>query len=321
MGFLDRVDPQLVPGLKDMETVKAPTSSDQLRAFRLEYAQLLLERSKTAAPMESIRRDDYLVARTGGLASLLLRRYAPASVSKPSPAIYWIHGGGMIVGSVRGDDSYCEAMARDTQAVVLSIEYRLAPENGPTGPVEDAFAGLQWAIDHASLLNIDPDKVAVAGASAGGGIAAGVALLARDRQGPEIRFQYLMYPMLDDRQTTVSSREFSGIPSWSRENNRFAWQCLLGASYGTDEVSPYVAPARMTDLSRLPPALIQVGELDTFRDEDIGFASRLMQAGVETELHVYPAAYHAWDVYNPDARLTVQAYGDRNDAIMRALWT
>lgn len=321
MGFLDRVDQQLLPGLTDMETVKAPTSSDQLRAFRLEYSQLLLERSKTVASMEDIRREDHLVTRQGGSASLLLRRYAPVGLSGPSPAIYWIHGGGMIVGSVQGDDNYCETLAQETQAVVLSIEYRLAPENGPTAPVEDAFAGLQWAVDHASLLKIDPNKVAVAGASAGGGIAAGVALLARDRQGPEIRFQHLMYPMLDDREITVSSREFAGIPSWSRENNRFAWQCLLGALYGTDEVSPYVAPGRMTDLSCLPPTLIQVGELDTFRDEDIDFASRLMQAGVQTELHVYPAAYHAWDVYNPDARLTVQAHRDRNAAIRQALWT
>lgn len=320
MGFLNRVDPQLVPGLSDMEVVKSPTSSNELQAFRQDYARLLRDRAKAARPLEGIARDDFEVPCFDGAGTLLLRRYSPESVITPAPAIYWIHGGGMIVGSVEGDDIYCETLANETQVIVLSIDYRLAPENGSATPVEDAFTGLQWAVEHAGLLNIDPERVAVAGGSAGGGLAAGVAMLARDRRGPRILFQHLLYPMLDDRETTISSQEFPGIPSWSPENNRFAWQCLLGPAVGTSEVSPYVAPARMPDLAGLPPTLIQVGELDTFRDEDIDFAARLMQAGVRTELHVYPAAYHAWDVYNPAARLTVQAYRDRNEAFRRALW-
>jgi acetyl esterase/lipase len=319
MTFLDRIDPQLLPGLSDMEAVRAPTAAGHLEPFRRAYSQLLSERVQGTAVKRSVGREDHWVPRGGGGPPLLLRRYAPADLTGPGRAIYWIHGGGMIVGSVEGDDPYCETLADATQSVVLSIDYRLAPEHTHTDLVEDAYAGFVWAARRPGLLNIDPDRFAVAGASAGGGLAAGVALLSRDRQGPKVALQYLMYPMLDDRSMTPSSREFSGIPSWNRENNEFAWRCLLGDLRGSDDVSPYAAPARMSDLSGLPPTLIQVGELDTFRDEDIGYATRLMQAGVRTELHVYPGAYHGWDAYNPGAQLTARAMRDRNEAIARTL--
>ena len=143
--------------------------------------------------------------------------------------------------------------------------------------------------------------------------------MARDRGGPDIAYQVLIYPMLDDRNETASAREFSGILSWSREHNASGWRAYLGDGVGGEDVPVYAAPARATDLTGLPPAIVQVGELEVFRDEDIDYATRLLQAGVPTELHVYPGAFHGWDAFAPEAAVTIQMVGDRFAAMRRAL--
>jgi acetyl esterase/lipase len=186
----------------------------------------------------------------------------------------------------------CERYALDIDCVVVSMQYRLAPEDPYPAGVEDCYAALVWTVQHADELGIDATRIAVGGESAGGGLAAATALLARDRKGPELVFQALTYPMLDDRNNTPSARELHDIPSWSQQHNDSAWRAVLGMKAGSPDVEPYAAPARATDLSGLPPTLIQVGEIDVFRDEDITYATRLLQAGVPTELHVYPGAYH-----------------------------
>ena len=203
--------------------------------------------------------------------------------------------------------------------VVVSVEYRLAPEHPHPAPVEDCYAGLVWTAKNAAELGIDPDRLAVGGLSAGGGLAAGTVLLARDRGGPALAFQLLVCPMLDDRNVTPSSHEFAEAVVWNRAANLFGWTALLGDAAGTDEVSPYAAPARATDLSGLPPAYIDVGELEVFRDECVDYAQRLVQAGVSTEFHLYPGAFHGFDGMIPDAEISRRAAAERVVALRRAL--
>jgi acetyl esterase/lipase len=197
----------------------------------------------------------------------------------------------------------------------VSVEYRLAPEHPHPAPVEDCYAGLKWMVEHAVEIGVDPSRIALAGPSAGGGLAAATALVARDRGGPPLACQILIYPMLDDRNITPSSREFAGIPGWSREANISGWTALLGDKTGTEDVSPYAAPARASDLSNLPPTLIQVGELEVFRDECVDYALRLMQAGVSTELHVYPGAYHGWEIFVPTASARLYPFHAANASV------
>lgn len=308
-GFHVRADPELRAGLAYSDALPPPTTIEELIVFR-DRARVL------AAPFdESVFP---VVRREHSGPGFDLWTYTPLG-EPPFPALYWLHGGGMIAGSLQADQPYCTQLAAATGCVVIAANYRLAPEHPHPTPSEDAYAGLEWTVDHSGELGIDPHRLAVGGSSAGGGLAAAVALMARDRNGPTITFQYLMYPMLDDRQTSGSSIEFSGIPTWSRERNSFAWRCLLGDEAGSPTVSPYAAPGRVTDHADLPPALVQVGELDLFRDEDISYASCLMQAGVPVELHVYPGAYHGFELVAPDAAISRRALRDRNEALIRAL--
>jgi acetyl esterase/lipase len=204
-------------------------------------------------------------------------------------------------------------------AVVVSVEYRLAPEHPHPAPVEDCYAGLVWMTENAGELGVDPDRIAIYGGSAGGGLAAGTALLARERGGPKLCFQMLIYPMIDDRNETPSSNEIVDLGVWDKSSNIEGWAAYLGDRVGTDQVDSAAAPARETDLSGLPPAYIDVGELDAFRDEDIAFANRLMHAGVACELHVYPGALHASELFAGEAALGKRVIGWRLDAMRRAL--
>lgn len=308
-AFRARVDPELIGGLAFSDGLRPPSTAEELVAFRTRALALLPAFDASAFP---VQRREHLGP------DCALWSYTPPG-DGPFAAIYWIHGGGMIAGSLQADQPYCTALAAATGCVVVAVDYRLAPEHPHPMPVEDAYAGLAWTVGRSAELRIDPNRLAIGGSSAGGGIAAAVTLMARDRGGPALRFQYLMYPMLDDAQRSPSSVEFSGIPTWSRERNTFAWRCLLGDSAGGEEVSPYAAPARAADVAGLPPALIQVGELDLFRDEDISYASRLLQAGVPAELHVYPGAFHGFELVGPGAAVSRQALQDRNRALARAL--
>ena len=199
--------------------------------------------------------------------------------------------------------------------VVVSVEYRLAPEHPPPAPVEDCYAGLVWTADNAAALGIDPDRLAIYGGSAGGGLTLGTALLARDRQGPALRFIMPIYPMIDDTNTTASSHEIVDVGIWDRAGNVEAWEWYLGGK----PADQYAAPTRAADVSGLPSTYIDVGTVDLFRDEDIAFAQRLMQAGLACELHVNPGSYHASETFAPDAALTRRIWAMRIDALRRAL--
>ncbi|MBO8190134.1 alpha/beta hydrolase [Streptomyces oryzae] len=215
----------------------------------------------------------------------------PVRIYRPRQArgaLVWLHGGGFVMGNLDTEHPWAARIADGSGAVVISVGYRLAPEHRFPAALDDAYAVLRWTAEHAAELGIDPERIAVGGHSAGAGIAAAVALRARDHQGPPIRFQLLNQPGLDDRQETWSARNFTDTPWFNRGKAATAWRHYLGSQPAT----PYAAPARAADLSGLPPAYIATAELCPNRDEDLAYALRLLQAGVSVELHQWPGTFH-----------------------------
>ncbi|MGW0991627.1 alpha/beta hydrolase [Streptomyces sp. NPDC002486] len=239
--------------------------------------------------------------------SLLICRPASAESAGPRPVIYHVHGGGMVIGNNRVGVDVPLTWARELDAVVVSVEYRLAPEHPHPAPVEDVYAGLVWTADHAAELGAAPERIVVAGASAGGGLCAALALLTRDRKGPQPIGQVLMCPMLDDRNDTPSAHQMAGLGVWDRTANETGWSALLGSRRGGPDVPQYAAPARAEDLTGLPPAFLDVGSAETFRDEVVAYASRIWQAGGVAELHVWPGGFHGFDGFAPQAALSQAA--------------
>jgi acetyl esterase/lipase len=243
----------------------------------------------------------------------------PTAVEAPAACLYYIHGGGMVANSNRSGMVGALDHAQELGLAVVSVEYRLAPETQHPGLVEDCYAGLSWTVEHAAELGLDPARVIVGGVSAGGGLAAAVALLARDRGGPALAGQWLICPMLDDRNDTPSARQMAGRGVWDRSANDTGWTALLGDARGGPDVSPYAAPARAADLSGLPPAFIDVGSAETFRDEDVAYASRIWQAGGTAELHVWPGGFHAFFGMVPGASVSRAAIAAQRDWLRRLL--
>ncbi|MFH8253002.1 alpha/beta hydrolase [Microbacterium sp. B2969] len=234
------------------------------------------------------------------------------------PGIYHTHGGGMIIGGrMDGVEGFFSAIDRH-DAVLVSVEYRLAPEFPDPYPVEDCYAGLVWTAAHADELGVDPARILIGGGSAGGGLSAGTALLARDRQGPALFGQLLMCPMLDDRDATVSTQQIDGIGVWDRGSNVTGWTALLGDRRGSDDVSIYAAPARATDLSGLPSTYIDCGSAEVFRDEDVAYATKLWEAGVQAELHVWAGGFHGFEMV-PHATVSRAATAARESWLDRIL--
>jgi acetyl esterase len=233
------------------------------------------------------------------------------------PVLVYFHGGGFVLGQVQLFDTMCKNFATEVDAVVVSVDYRLAPEDPFTAAVDDCYAALSWAVSQAEEAGIDPTRVAVGGLSAGGGLAAAIPLLARDRGGPEIAFQLLINPMLDDRLGTVSSKSFTDTPLWRYRDAAAAWDLYLGAERA--EVSPYAAPARATDFAGLPPAYVLTSEFDPLRDEGIAYAARMLEAGVPVELHNMAGTFHGFDAF-PTA-ISRTAVAEQHAALRKALGT
>jgi acetyl esterase/lipase len=232
------------------------------------------------------------------------------------PGLLYIHGGGFILGSIESEHAGAASLCAEVDAVVANVEYRLAPEHPFPAPLEDCYAALQWFHAEAGNLGVDPAHIGVVGQSAGGGLSAGLALLARDRGGPPLCYQGLGIPELDDRLETPSMQQFTDTPLWNRPNAVMSWKHYLGEGGG--EVSPYAAPARAKDLSGLPPAYVATMEFDPLRDEGIQYAMRLLEQGVSVELHQFPGTFHGSSLMS-QAEVSKRSMAELADALRRGL--
>lgn len=276
-------------------------------------------RGATAPPpplSDAVERTDRTVP---GEPAVRVRVHRAKDAEGALPCVVSIHGGGYVFGSCEMDDPAFDRWCPSLGVVGVSVDYRLAPETPYPGPLEDCYAALRWTFEHADELGIDPSRIGVRGVSAGGGLAAALALLVQQRGELQLAFQLLDCPMIDDRQTTASSR-LDGLPMWSHEANTYGWRSYLGARYGTDDVPCTAAPARATaeDLVGLPPAFVSVGAIDGFLDEDVDYALRLNHAGVPTELHVYPHGCHGYQAA-PASAVARQSAADQEAWLRRVL--
>jgi acetyl esterase/lipase len=236
------------------------------------------------------------------------------------PALVNIHGGGMIVGHRSWEHGRLADLVAELGVVGVNVEYRLAPEHPFPAGVEDNYAAVAWVAANAAELGVDPERIVVMGGSAGGGFSAAVALMARDRGGPALAGQLLLCPMLDNTNTTVASRQYDGIGTWQREANLLAWHCVLGEELASSPEAPaYAAPSRAADLSGLPPAFVEVGAAEMFRDEDVDYATRIWATGGQAELHVWQGGFHGFDMYAPEAEITKAALAARSSWLRRVL--
>lgn len=296
------LDPQLAAAIEQLPRM-LPLTAQTLNQRRVDYARLmdgLLPLLPHVAGVDV--GEHFIVAGTAPAVRVLV--YRPQHAAQRLPALLWIHGGGYVDGRADWDDYLARSLVSDVGCCVVSVDYRLAPETPFPGAIEDCYAALSWMHNHAGELGIDPKRIGVAGVSAGGGLAASLALLARDRGELHVSFQALLQPMLDDRHALDAYHHpFAGEFIWTQAHNHFGWSALLGHEPGKADVSPYAAAARAESLEGLPPAFIDVGALDLFVEENIEYARRLIRAGVPTELHVHPGACHAFQFLAPDGAL------------------
>jgi len=318
MNFVEQLDPELKAVMERMPTDRT-LDLTKIPAARARMKKLVLEMLATFPQVEGVSQEDRFAPGTQGGPPVRVRIYRADDQSSKLPALYWIHGGGYVMGDIDMDDRLMKQMVKRIGCVAASVDYRLAPEHPFPTPVEDCYTGLKWLFAHADELGVEPARIAIGGPSGGGGLTAGLGLLARDRKEVQVAYQLLIYPMIDDRNATAAAHAITDPRVWNRESNRLGWKAYLGRDGGGADVSPYAAATRATDLSNLPPTYISVGTLDLFVDENIDYAQRLIQAGVPTELHVYPGAFHGFDMFAPSARVSKQFKADRDNALKRAL--
>ena len=316
MSILHLVDPELRPILELAPDMGV--SLEKLPATRGVIAAMTQMGLEAADPRVSAKQ--YFAPGLGGAPEVRVVLYKPADLPQGAPVVLQIHGGGFLFGTAELGDPRNRAMALAVCCAVASVEYRLAPETAFPGGLDDCYAALVWLAGQATELGLDPARIAIRGESAGGGLAAGLAIMARDLGGPAICFQLLVYPMLDDRTVHAAENRFTGHLIWDRASNVFAWESWLGMAAGTDSVPSLAAPARTADLAGLPPTCITTAALDLFIDEDLEYARRLIHAGVPTELHVAPGAFHGFDAMVPEAAVTQRFIACGDQALRRVFW-
>ena len=306
--MIKRVNPEFLAGLESF------TDFD----FKVEHLEAMREgMAQAVQPLTSTETVDIINKTITGIDDneIRVRIYKPAHQDQELPVLLWIHGGGYVLGSIDDNDHLCVQIVETANCVVVSVDYRLAPEYPYPAPLEDCYSALTWIADNAAELQVDINRIGVAGASAGGGLTAGLTLLARDREYPSICFQMPLYPMINDSNDTPSANEITEGMIWNQKTNDFGWKCYLGELHGHDEVPIYAAPARADDYRNLPYTYTCVGQLDPFRDETITYVSKLAQAGVDVEFHLYPGAYHGFESLNPQSELARKVIKEYVNAI------
>ena len=306
-----RMDPELVADVEGRPLLNLD-DVEATRAIMRERAE-----ARSISHRADVSRRDIRISASDGLHEVTLRLYRPFHGSG-LPCLVWMHAGGFVMGSIDDDDAFLEELVSSHGCAAMSVEWRWAPEAPYPAALDDCYDGLAWVFAHGSEEGIDTRRVAIGGASCGGGLAAGLTLLSRDRDEFDVCFQLLVYPMLDDRNETPSSYDITDPRVWNRKTNIKAWNHYL-SNLGAVDTPAYAAPSRAVDLSGLPPAFIGVGALDPLLDEDVDYALRLLRCGVSTELHVYPGAPHGVMRMAPHTAVVRQFASDRDNALRRAL--
>jgi acetyl esterase/lipase len=317
MSQRDRIDLECQGPLEQMIKI-LPGGLNSIRdivARRAAFRDMMAAMTADRPPNDRVIREDRMVPGPEGAPEVHVRIYRPTAASGVLPGLLLIHGGGMILGDIDFEDDTAMMLCETIHAVVVSTGYRKAPENPHPAQVNDCYAALSWMARSSAQLGFTQDRLAIYGGSAGGNLVIATAMMARQKKFPSLRFMMSLYPMLDDRNETQSSREITEIGVWDRAANMEAWGWFLGGK----PADAYAAPARAEDLSGLPPAFIDVGEMDMFRDENIAFVAKLLRDGVTAEFHLYPGAYHASEMIAPQAGLSKQIWAARLAALKRAL--
>ncbi|MBN2239874.1 MAG: alpha/beta hydrolase [Dehalococcoidales bacterium] len=319
LDLTELLDPELREPLRQMLSQMPAMNFDDLPAARANSQKQMEEMRKHIPVIPGIITEDRMIPGPENAPDVMIRIYRPENLTGVLPGFLWIHGGGYIMGDVESIDMMARQLTLAAECVTVSVEYRLAPEHPHPAPVEDCYAALKWFFANAGELNVDASRIAVGGGSAGGGLAAGLALLARDRGEVDIVYQLLIYPMIDDRTTEPAGETVRDALFWTRSHNLLGWRSYLGFEPGGENVSCYAAASRAVNLEGLPPTYICVGGLDLFAVEDIIYAGRLTNAGVPIELHVYPGGPHAFDGMVPNADVSKRFTADIHHALKRAL--
>jgi len=314
MKYQHKLAEELVPVLAAYTSQPAPPAGTTMQdAFRM--ALIAGANQGKISSSAALTVEDKFFTNSDNVA-IQLRVYTPINIGSALPCLYWIHGGGTMSGLPEQDDQIAKSIALGAGCVVVSVNYRLAPENPYPAPINDCYEGLEYVYNNPALFNIDKNKLAVGGGSAGGLLSTSCAILARDRKGPQIIHQSLTYPMLDYRGITESSHEITNVGVWDRDMNMYGWQCYL--SNVKDNVPNIAVPMLVEDLAGLPNTFLAVGTMDVLRDETIEYAQKLAAAGVITELHIYPGMVHVFDALVPNSKSTKDFNAARISALKRA---
>jgi acetyl esterase/lipase len=311
---LDLVDPELKAALTSRRPLRL---DDQVLPRSREFITRLAAQSP---PRESsqVSLEELLVSSLYDAPPVRVLMYRPRASEGPLPAMIHLHGGGYVMGLPEMRDADNQRLAAELGCLIVSVDYRLAPEAPYPSALQDAYSVLLWLHDCSSELGVDRSRIGIRGESAGGGLAAAVALYARDFDGPPLLFQHLKAAMIDDRTAIRQNNPNVGEFVWTQDHNLFGWRALLGAEPGGIDISPYAAAARAADLTGLPQTFISVGALDLFLEENIDYSTRLCRAGIAVELHVYPGAYHGFQTADR-SRVAIQAEHDSVEALRRFL--
>ncbi len=313
------LDPELKGPIKKMLSQMPPMSFENLPAARAASGQMMAAMKMQMPVIPGVITEDRTIPGPEKSPDVTVRIYRPEKTPGLLPALLWIHGGGYMLGEIDQEDFTAKQFTLNAKCVVVSVAYRLAPEHPYPAPLEDCYAALKWLSANAEELKVDRSRIAIGGASAGGGLASGLAVLTRDRAEVKITFQLLVYPMIDDCNVAPASNLLPDTLFWTRQNNLIGWRSYLGCEPGDKGISCYAAAYRTVNLEGLPAAYITVGDLDLFAQEDVDYARRLIVAGVPTELHVYPGGCHAFDMLVPGSEISQRFTADIHRALKRAL--